>query len=441
MDAHIARRDLEQIFRAAIDAVEPCRLTTRALLGESAASAEVPAMVDASRRIFVIAVGKAAAAMMRGVESVCGGKIAESVVIVPDAGAGAETLATGRHQAIFRSGHPIPNAVSEQAARAALALAGKASAEDLLIVAVSGGASALMALPDGAVTLEDKIATTRLLLASGASIGELNTVRRHLSAIKGGRLLRAASGARVLGLMLSDVKGNDLSTIGSGPTAADDSTYADARAVLMRYRVWERVSTAVRERLEQGVAGRVRETVKAGDPELAGVMNLIVGDNAAALAGARKAAAMLGYKIDLWRELYGEAREVGRALAAHLCAIKDRRTCVLAGGEPVVAVSGDGRGGREQELALALAIELDRIGRGRNIAVLAAGSDGIDGPTDAAGAFAYAASVARAKSTGIDPEEALMQNDSYRVFEAIGDLYRPGPTGTNVADIVIALVD
>ena len=211
--------------------------------------------------------------------------------------------------------------------------------------------------------------------------------------------------------------------------------------MLIRYGLWLREPPLVRGHLESGAAGQLAETVKPGNAVLERVTNLIIGDNAAALAGASDAAVSLGYTVDYWRELYGESREIGRALAAHLCAMRQRRLCVLAGGEPVVTVRGDGRGGRAQELALSLALELDRIGRERRIAVLASGTDGIDGPTDAAGAFAYPDSGARAIAAGVDPEAALARNDSYRVFDACGDLFRPGPTGTNVADIVIALID
>jgi glycerate 2-kinase len=441
MKTGLARRDLELIYRAAIDAAEPYRLVTRALGGELGAG--VPAMVAAAQRVFAIAVGKAASGMMRGIEGACGDRLAASIVIVPER-AGAESggrSSSASRAAVYRGGHPIPNAASQDAARAGLALARAAGPSDLLIVAVSGGASALMALPNGAITLADKIAVTRLLLASGAAIGELNTVRRHLSAIKGGGLLRAVAGARVVGLMLSDVAGNDLSAIGSGPTAADLSTYAEAREVLNRYGLWDRVPRVVRRHLESGAAGELAETLKPDDPIFERVINLVIGDNRTALAGAAEAAASLGYQIDRWRELYGEARELGRALAAHLGALGERRLCILAGGEPVVTVRGDGQGGRAQELALSLALDLDRLAPARSVAVLAAGSDGIDGPTDAAGAFAFADTVARALAAGVDAKAALASNDSYRVFDALGDLFRPGPTGTNVADLVIALID
>lgn len=438
MNRRAARNDLEQIFRAAINAVEPRRLIARALGGKLAGSEGVPAMIAAARRIFVLAVGKAALGMAEGIAAACASKILAGIAVVPT---GTSPDAAGTPFKIFHAGHPLPNAASEDAARAGLALVRGAGADDLVIVALSGGASALFALPDGAITIADKIAATELLLRAGASIDELNAVRKHLSAIKGGRFLRAVGGARVLALILSDVSGNDPAVIGSGLTAADPSTYADARRVLIRYGLWEKVPPTVREHLERGAAGQGAESVKPGDPVLARVTNLVVGDNAAAIQGAGDAAAALGYMIDRHGELKGEARDIGRAFARDLCGLPQQRFCVLAGGEPVVTVRGDGRGGRAQELALSIAIELGRIGGDRRVAALAAGTDGVDGPTDAAGAFAYTDTARRAVAAGVDPEAALAHNDSYKVFDAIGDLFRPGPTGTNVADILIALVN
>ncbi len=438
MNRRAARNDLETIFRAAIGAVEPKRLIAQALGGKLAGSEGVPAMVAAVRRIFVLAVGKAAFGMAQGIEAVRVGKISAGIAVVPT---GTSPHAAGTRFTIFHAGHPLPNAASEDAARAGLALVRDAGPDDLVIAAVSGGASALFALPGGAITIADKIAVTALLLRAGASIEELNAVRKHLSAVKGGRLLRAVGGARVLALILSDVSGNDPAIIGSGLTAADPSTYADAWRVLIRYGLWEKVPPTVREHLERGAAGQSAESVKPGDPALARVTNLVIGDNAAAIRGASDAATALGYTVERYRELKGEARDIGRAFARDLCGLPERKLCVLAGGEPVVTVRSDRRGGRAQELALSIAIELGRIGGDQRVAVLAAGTDGIDGPTDADGACAYADTARRAMAAGADPEAALMRNDSYKVFDAIGDLFRPGPTGTNVADILIALVN
>jgi glycerate-2-kinase len=299
-----------------------------------------------------------------------------------------------------------------------------------------------MVTPAGDVTLADKIAINSGLLRAGASIREINTVRKHLSAIKGGRLLQAiASDVRVLSLILSDVPGNDLGTIGSGPTAADSTTYADAIAVLKRRGLWGRAPESVRDHLECGAAGQIAETLKRDDAALARVCNVIVGDNGTALEAATAAASSLGYEVERYRELSGEANEVGSALAAYLCRIERERVCVLAGGEPVVTVKGNGLGGRAQQSALAMAIQLAQIGGNRRITALFAGTDGIDGPTDAAGAIVTPATCARAAEARLDPDSALARNDSYTFFKALGDLVITGPTGTNVSDIFIALVN
>jgi len=310
-----------------------------------------------------------------------------------------------------------------------------------VLVAYSVVKPAMVAAPADSVTLEDKIAVTAALLRVRATIGEINAVRKHLSAIKGGRLLRHCNGARVLSLILSDVRGNDLATIGSGLTAADPTTFEEARGVLIRHSLWGCTPERVREYLEAGAAGDFEETVKAGDPILERVTNVIIGDNARALAAAAAAAESMGYQVERWRELYGEASELGRALSAHLCAMRGERRCVLAGGEPVVTVRGGGKGGRAQELALSLAIELDRLVPGARIAALCAATDGIDGPTDAAGAFATPSTAARARAANFDPPQALARNNSYPLLQACGDLFQTGPTGTNVTDIFIALLN
>ena len=301
-----------------------------------------------------------------------------------------------------------------------------------------------MAAPADPVTLADKIAINAALLGSGASIRELNVVRRHLSAIKGGGLLRACGGARVLSLILSDVAHNDLATIGSGPTAADPTTFAEAVGVLKRRGLWGRAPEAIRDRLERGAAGEIAETVKPGDPLLARVDNLVIGDNRIAVEAAAAAAAAAGYTVDRWRELYGEADDVGRALSAHLSAIASSagaRVCVVAGGEPVVTIRGRGRGGRAQQAALAMALELERLGRERRIMALFAGTDGIDGPTDAAGAFVSPRTAERAREAGFDRRCGAGAQRRLSALRRLGDLLITGPTGTNVSDIFIGLVN
>jgi glycerate 2-kinase len=450
------RSHLEQIFRGALAAVAPEQLVTRALDGAIPGAERVPAMIAESQSVYLLVAGKAAYGMGTALERALGPKLRRAVAVIPR-GVPRPSDASSRIEFI-EAAHPIPDESSLRAARVALDLARRAGPGDLLVAAISGGASAMLAMPAGPITLADKVAVTSALLRAGAPIREFNLVRKHLSAIKGGNLLRACGrGARVLSLIISDVPGNDLATIGSGLTAADSTTYAEAIGVLKRYPgLWGRTPEPIREHLERGLAGAIAETVKPGDPELERVTNLIIGDNAAALDGAEQAARALGYAVDRWRTLRGEANDLGRALAAHLCALRAPRLCVLAGGEPVVTVAGPGQGGRAQQCALALALELarlaperlaperlapERLAPERKIAALFAGSDGIDGPTDAAGAFATPDSVAAAAAAGVDAESALRRNDSHQVFKEIGDLLVTGPTGTNVADLFVGLVN
>jgi hydroxypyruvate reductase len=350
------------------------------------------------------------------------------------------SLASDARITVCEASHPLPSEKSEAAARTALAMLSAAHPEDLVIVALSGGASAMFALPPEGVPLGDKITLTQSLLRSGASIRELNTVRKHLSQIKGGQLLRAVNGARVLSLILSDVPGDDLATIGSGLTAPDPTTYSDAIGVLKRRRLWGRAPETIRDHLERGNAGQIAETPKSDDATCARVTNHIIGSNRTALDAAEAAARELGYRIDRSQELRGEADDLGRALATHMMTAADR-TCVIAGGEPSVTVRGGGKGGREQQAALAFAMELARVAGDRRIAALFAGTDGIDGPTDAAGAFAFADSVLRGQAAGLDPVTALSRNDAHNLFRGIGDLFMPGATGTNAGDIFIGLVN
>jgi glycerate 2-kinase len=447
----LARRDLTRIYAAAVSAAAPAHLIGRALGGEVEGAENVPALLADASRIFLLAAGKAALGMATELAARLGPKLHDALAIVqslpsfPDAGgSGTQAAASDASRETIRiiaAAHPLPDASSQRAAEAALEIASHAGAGDLLLFALSGGASSLMAAPAAPVTLADKIAINAALLGSGASIRELNIVRRHLSAIKGGGLLRACGGARVLSLILSDVANNDLATIGSGPTAPDPSTFAEAIGVLKRRGLWGRAPETIRDRLERGAAGEIAETVKPGDPLLARVDNFVIGDNRVAVDAAAVAAAAAGYTVDRWRELYGEADDVGRALSAHLAAIGGARVCVLAGGEPVVTIRGRGRGGRAQQAALAMALELERLGRERRIMALFAGTDGIDGPTDAAGAFVSPRTVERAREARLDADAALARNDAYPLFAALGDLLVTGPTGTNVSDIFIGLVN
>jgi glycerate 2-kinase len=430
---------LTAIYRAAIAAVDPALLVGRALDGTTSASREVSNLIVAARRSFVLAIGKGSHSMASELQRRLDVKMVRGLAVVPPA---PQSHGTPPGIQCLRGGHPLPDQSSADAASAALDLLKEMKAGDLLIVALSGGASAMLVAPAEGVTLDDKVATNSALLRSGATIKELNCVRKHLSAVKGGNLVRATpAGARILALILSDVLDDDLATIGSGLTAPDPSTFSDAIAILKRRRIWGRAPERVREHLEKGVAGEIPETPKSGEPMFARVTNLLIGSNRTAVDAAADEAARRGFVIERWRDLKGEADDVGRDLAHQLAKIESPRVCLLAGGEPTVTVRGRGRGGRAQQCALALAITLSQIAPHAQVAALVAGSDGIDGPTDAAGAFAFSDSVSRATSKGLDPATALKHNDAYNLFDSIGDLLRVGPTGTNVTDLMIGLAN
>jgi hydroxypyruvate reductase len=347
---------------------------------------------------------------------------------------------------VFEAGHPIPDEAGLLGTRRMVELVANATERDLVLVLLSGGASALLTLPAEGLTLADLRSLTDLLLRSGAAITELNTMRKHLSRVKGGDLARLASPARVIGLVLSDVVGDPLDVIASGPTAPDPSTFSDAWAVLERHNLVECVPRAVVERLKAGMAGCVPETPKPDDPLfqstiLPTIQNVVVGSNRQAAEAAVATARGLGWNcLLLSTYVEGEAREVGRLAAAlaremalHDCPVP-RPACLVWGGETTVTVRGQGRGGRNQELALAAAMAMEGLS---SVLLVALGTDGTDGPTDAAGAIATGATAARARALGLDPFRSLADNDSYPFFQALDDLIRTGPTGTNVNDLLM----
>jgi hydroxypyruvate reductase len=301
-----------------------------------------------------------------------------------------------------------------------------------------------MPYPAEPVTLEEKQQTTKLLLACGASIHEINAVRKHVSGIKGGQLARLAYPATVISLLLSDVIGDDLDVIGSGPTAPDSATFGLAKAFLEKYGILERVPATVRHRLERGIAGELPETPKPGDAALVRTQNLVVGSNQLAVDAAAAKARELGYRtLVLSTFIEGETRDVGRVHAAIAKEIRaygrplKAPACVISGGETTVTIRGDGLGGRNQELVLAAAMDLDGMD---DVVILSGGTDGTDGPTDAAGAVADGRTTAKAREKGLDPVKFLASNDSYHFFEPLGGLLKTGPTKTNVMDVRIVLV-
>jgi glycerate 2-kinase len=386
----------------------------------------------------VVAAGKAAVPMARAARELFGDRIRSGLIV------GVEPAADPEQPHGFEvivGGHPTPSAASEQGGRRALELAASLGSDETLVVLLSGGASALMAVPAAGVMLEDKRAATQQLLRAGADIHALNTVRKHLSAIKGGRLAARASGPS-LTFAISDVVGDDLSVIGSGPTVPDASTFRDALDILRRFGGDDAYPRAVVNRLTSGAQGQIPETPKRDDPKLARAQTSVIGGRRNAMEGALREAESRGYQvIRVDDAVVGEARIAGpshlRAVVAGAAGV-GRPACVVSSGETTVRVAGDGRGGRNQEFSLACAEVLATIG---GTAVMASvGTDGIDGPTDAAGAFVDSTTVARARAGRLQPQAFLERNDSYRFFEALGDLIQTGPTGTNVGDLQVILL-
>ncbi len=383
--------------------------------------------------------------MAAAAEQRLGDAISTGIVVTPTEELGARRAGRRLRSRVFEASHPVPDARGERAAFAVETLTARLGRDDCLLLLLSGGASALLPAPAPGILLRDKIQMTSLLLHAGATIHEVNTVRKHLSRLKGGGLARVAAPAPVVCLALSDVVGDDLATIASGPTVGDPTTYREALAVLDRYGLAHHTPSAVRRRLQSGARGRLEETAKPGDALFRRVRTRIIGSNRLALRAAEETARRLGLKtVILTTTLGGEARDVARCLVAILreCAERGRPrrppACLLAGGETTVTVRGKGRGGRNQELVLAA---VEPLAAFRRHAVVASfGTDGIDGASDAAGAVADQTSLERATRLGLAPVASfLSRNDSHSFFASLGDLILTGPTGTNVADLLLFL--
>jgi len=459
-----AERDAEAIFRAGLARVDPAAMIRQALAVEGSGRGEELVVrteleearyrLDEFDRILVAGFGKAGASMASGLEAALGDRVSGGLVALRKGS--LEGRAAGPRSGRIRlveASHPVPDSSSVAAATGILELArgpgGRGlDPRTLVVVLISGGGSALLCAPAPGLGLEDKAATTKLLLASGATIQELNCVRKHLSAVKGGRLAAAFAPATVLALILSDVVGDELDAIASGPTVPDPTTWADALAVVRRHGLEASLPPSVASLLGRGAAGELPDTPKPGDEAFARVRNVLVGTNRLALAAAEAKARELGYStLALSSRLTGEAREaalmflgVGKDIASSGFPLA-RPACLLAGGETTVTLRGQGKGGRNQEMALAFLAAMARSPAwAGDLVFLAASTDGSDGPTDAAGAFASARLLERARAAGLDPEAYLADNDSYRFFDRVDGLLRTGPTGTNVCDLQILLV-
>jgi glycerate 2-kinase len=421
------RRDAKAIFKAALATADPTDAVVRYVRRRPD--------FERFRSIHVVGAGKAGASMALGVERVLGRRITNALINVKYG-----HRAKLRHIELHEAGHPLPDRHGAEGAARIAEIVGQAGEDSLVLCLISGGASALLPLPADPVTLEEKQAVTGLLLSCGANIHEINAVRKHLSSIKGGQLARLAEPATVETLVLSDVIGDDLDVIGSGPTAPDASTFAAAVAVLEKYQIFGRAPAAVRRRLEQGVGGEIADTPKAGDGVFRRVRHTVIGSNRLALDAAAHRARGLGYRaVILSSEIEGETREVARMHAAIAREVASRRrpvrppACLITGGETTVTIRGDGLGGRNQEFVLAAAIDLAGV---RDVVVFSAGTDGTDGPTDAAGAIADGDTCRRKP----EAHQYLSRNDSYRYFQSLDDLVVTGPTNTNVMDVRIVLI-
>jgi glycerate 2-kinase len=431
------RRQALRIFGAAVKAVAPAEAVLRhvKLRGDTLIAGRRRYRLNAFANIYVIGAGKAGARMAQAIERLLGPRVTAGLVNVK-----YSHCARLRRIQLNECGHPVPDRNGELGAARIAQIALQAGPNDLVVCLVSGGASALLPLPAPPVTLQEKQETTRLLLHCGADIHEINCIRKHISLVKGGQLARLAYPATVLTLILSDVIGDDLDVIGSGPTVPDRTTFADAKAILDKYALWAKTPTGVRERLSADAP----ETPKPGDPIFANVRNLIVGSNGLAVDAAVREARALGFRtMVLSTFVEGEAREVARVHAAIAKEIRAAGrplkppACLISGGETTVTIHGTGLGGRNQEFTLAAALGIAGL---EGVVILSAGTDGTDGPTDAAGAIADGTSLERAKLKGLNAIGFLVNNDSYRFFDPLGGLIRTGPTGTNVADIQIILV-
>ena len=437
------REEIMAIVNAALRAVDPAEAIRKVVKreGNNLIVAGKTYNLEKYRRVIVIGGGKAGAPMAAAVEEILGERIAKGWVNVKE---GYILEPSPTRITINQAGHPTPNESGLEGARKILELASEAGEDDLVITLISGGGSALMPLPAEGITLEDKKIATSLLLKCGATINEINALRKHISALKGGQLAKAAYPATVISLILSDVIGSPLDTIASGPTAPDSTTFSDAWKVMEKYDLLTEMPPRIVERIKRGMEGKIPETPKPGDPVFERVQNVIIGDNYIAATAALEEAKKLGYNAMLLTTfLEGEAREVAKAVAALGKEVAFRGVpiappaCLILGGETTVTVKGKGKGGRNQELALAAAIALEGW---ENVTVVTLATDGTDGPTDAAGAIVDGTTTRKAAERGLFPLAYLQDNDSYTFFQALGDLLVTGPTNTNVNDLVFVFV-
>ena len=439
-----SRKTALTILETALSAVDPKNLikTELKVTRETIQISDLMFQLQDFDRIFVLGGGKASGAMAEGLWEILGHKISGGVINVLKGT--SSNFSTGRIS-LNEASHPIPDEGGVKGVTQMMETLNGITEKDLVIFLISGGGSALMPMPQKGITLEEMQNVTTSLLKSGAYIDEINIVRKHISQIKGGRMVLHAHPATLLCFVLSDVVGDSLTSIASGPTVPDPTTYDDAINVLMRYSIWQSAPKSVKRCLINGIEGKIPESLKPGDPKLKKVQNLILGSNRVALREALEKARQLGFNsMILSTFIEGEARHIGTAIAGIAREITtsgfplESPAILLCGGETTVTVKGEGLGGRNQELALSAALRLRGL---EGVVIASIGTDGIDGPTDAAGAIVDGSTWNRSRDKGLKLELSLNDNDSYTFFNQLGDLILTGPSGTNVNDIMIIVVN
>lgn len=445
-----------RILASALGSVDPGKAVQRYMLREGDELVVNGKTYDLTsyKRILLVGAGKAGAPMMSAVVGILGDRLNKGIAITKEGYANLGSIRqknalSARNSSglnslfpnveLLEARHPIPDQRGIQGTERILDLLKETGKDDLVICILSGGGSALMTAPAPGIMLAELQNLTSALLARGATINEINSIRKHIDQVKGGGLVRSAPQATMITLILSDVVGDAIDVIASGPTVPDTSTYSQAYAVLERFDLLNTVPASITNHLKKGMRGEIKETLKTDDPAFKNVQNVVIGSNQQAAKAAVAQAVEEGYHASLLTTfLQGEARQAGRVLAAIVQQVNasgdplPRPACLVCGGETTVTLSGNGVGGRNQELALGAVMELSGI---PNVALVTLATDGGDGPTDAAGAVVTGETVERARVLGLNPQQYLAHNDSYHFFEALGDLLRPGPTQTNVNDL------
>lgn len=442
------RKELHSIFLAGVEAVNPYGLVLQAvyLNGKNLNIGDVAYNLNHFKSIIVVGAGKATAPMAQAMESILGDVIDDGKIIVKYG-----HTARLKRTKVVEASHPVPDIAGVKGTEDIIKMLKNADKETLIICLISGGGSALLVSPYTGITLRDKQSVTGFLLKSGATIDELNTVRKHLSKVKGGRFAEVAYPATLVTIVLSDVIGDRIDVIASGPTVPDPTTFQNAMHVIEKYNLKNRLPARVLKLFKQGLNGKIKDTPKSGEPFFKKTETIVIGSIKNAIASAKEKARSLGFDTEvITSKLQGEARDAPRYLAARAIEVQnslrsgDKPKCLISGGETTVTVKGNGIGGRNQELALSFAMEIEGI---KGITMLSAGTDGTDGPTDAAGAFVDGNTIVSARELGIVPEIYLENNNSYNFFKRLDFVSKrrhhliTGPTGTNVMDMQIILVE